>query len=266
MAVRLIATDVDGTLLNRERLLPPENITAIRKAQEKGVTVAICSGRFPENVYLLLRDGGLCCPIIGINGGCIVDERLTPLSSHYMGRGAAMAVQRLLEEAGAHYFIFNPQIVCTSDLSVRHHSELSAGERIRALGVSYVHGTEAARECARLPVYKFFISNRVPLEPLREKLRTIPGISLTQSNPANIEVMPAGVDKASGITEFANIMGVSMDDVMTLGDEENDIPMLRAAGIGVAMGNACPAAKAAARYVTESNDRGGFALALERFA
>ena len=81
----------------------------------------------------------------------------------------------------------------------------------------------------------------------------------------NIEIMPAGMDKGKGVRDMARAMGVSMDQVMALGDENNDIPMLRAAGFGVAMGNASEETKNAARFITASNAEEGFALALETY-
>lgn len=265
--IRLIATDIDGTLLNSHGVLPPENLQAIQAAQQLGITVAIASGRFPENVYCLLQHYGLVCPILGTNGGRIVDENLRPLAEHPMTTRAAVAVQTVLDQAGADYFAFGSNFVCSSNPAMRHHSELSDGEKITALGLSYRHGPEAAREsCARDNIYKFFVCDNVPFAPLRAALGKIEGISLTQSSPRNIEVMPEGVDKGQGVKEFAGLLGVPLSQVMTLGDQENDIPMLRTAGYGVAMGNASPETKAAAAFVTGTNDKAGFAAAVRWYA
>ena len=78
--IHLIASDVDGTLLNSHGTIPEENIAAIRAAQEKGIIFAIASGRFPENVYVRIQPYGLSCPIIGVNGCHITDEKLQPIS------------------------------------------------------------------------------------------------------------------------------------------------------------------------------------------
>ena len=267
LPVRLIATDIDGTLLSSRGVIPPDNLRAILGAQRSGITVAIASGRFPENAYCLLQSYGLSCPIIGTNGGRIVDENLRLLAEHPMTPQAAMAVQAMLDEAGADYFAFGAKFVCSSNSAMRHHSELSDGEKIMTLGLSYRHGPEAAREsCVHDAIYKFFVCNNVPFPPLREALAKIGGISLTQSGPHNIEVMPEHVDKGQGIRELAALLNIPLSQVMTLGDQENDIPMLRAAGYSVAMGNASPETKAAARFVTDTNDQAGFARAIERFA
>ena len=264
--IRLIATDVDGTLMNSHGVIPERNIRAIKKAREMGVQVAISSGRFPENVYILLEDYGLRCPIIGVNGAKVVDENLRTLSERLMKTEAAEAVLNVLLDMGADFFIFGVQSICVSRPDGVHHSELSQGERIAALGFTYYRGPEEAKKFVRRGVHKFYICDTKPLPPIRERLRQVPGIDLTQSGTYNIEVMPAGVDKAQGVRDLAKALGIPMAQVMTLGDEGNDIPMLRAAGYGVAMGNGSLEAKAAARFITDTNDQCGFAKAVEQFA
>lgn len=266
LPIRLIATDVDGTLLDSRGKIPPENLRAIRAAQEKGIIFAIASGRFPENVYVLLQDVGLSCPIIGTNGANNMDEHRHVLSQHFLPSYIALQVMELLNRHGADYFIFNPALICTSSTARLHHSELSYKEKLDPLGVLYTHGLEAALECCRGPVQKFFVCNNVPLAGLREELKTIPGILLTQSSPSNIEVMPEGIDKGQGVRDMAEAYGIPLSQVMTLGDEENDIPMLRIAGYGTAMGNASAKAKAAARYITDTNDNFGLAKAIKKYA
>ena len=265
--IRLIATDIDGTLLNSHLQIPERNLRAIRAAQEKGITVAISSGRFPENVYVLLQDYSLRCPIIGLNGADIIDENLNHLSETFIPPDCAQDILRQLVRLGSDYFLFCKQAICTSRETKKHHSELSYGDRIRTLGFTYYHGSEDAEMLVRQGVaHKFFVSDNVPLSLVREALRDIPGIDLTQSSTNNVEVMPLGIDKGLGVQLLADSLGIPMAQVMTLGDEGNDIPMLRAAGFGVAMGNGSAEAKAAARYVTDTNDNCGFAKAVEQYA
>ena len=266
LPIGLIATDIDGTLLNSGGIIPERNLRAIHLAQEKGIVVAIASGRFPENVYILLEQYGLKCPIIGDNGGRLTDENLHVLSDHVMDSKAAQDVLEILLRFGSDYFIFGDRMICTSADTILHHSELSQGNRMKELGFTYYHGREEAQKAVAQPVHKFFVCDNVPLEPVRQALSQVPNILLTRSGIHNIEVMPEGIDKASGVQDMARIYGISMDRVMTLGDESNDIPMLQAAGYGIAMANGSDAAKAAARYVTDTNDNCGFAKAIERYA
>ena len=265
--IRLIATDIDGTLLSSGLRIPERNLRAIRAAQERGITVAISTGRFPENVYVLLQDYGLRCPIVGTNGADVADGDLRRLSETFIAPGAAAEALRRLIRLGSDFFLFGGRAVCTGRETRQHHSELSYGGRIRALGLTYYHGpTEALGLAERGLVHKIFVCDNVPLPRVREALLALPGIDLTQSSTNNIEIMPPGADKGAGVRRLAEALGVPMAQVMAIGDEGNDVPMLRAAGCGVAMGNGSDAAKAAARFVTATNDDCGFARAVERFA
>jgi Cof subfamily protein (haloacid dehalogenase superfamily) len=263
--IRLIVTDIDGTLLDDRGKLPQENIRAIRKARERGIVVAICTGRFPENAYLLLEDYNLRCPIIGANGGRTVDEDLRTLTEHTMDPSAAAQVLDTVLTFGAQCFIFGRRFVCTCKEGGHHHSELSHGDRIRALGFTYYHGPQNARACVKTSVYKFYVCNDVPLEPIREALWMIPDTEITQSGEYNIEVMPKGINKGLGVKEFAAHLGIPMCQVMALGDENNDIPMLRHAALGIAMDNASDVVKSHANYITTHVDDNGIYNALRHF-
>ena len=152
LPIRLIATDMDGTLLDHRGQIPPENVRAVLEAQKRGVTVAIATGRFPEN------------------GACIVDERLRLLAMRVMDMAAAARTLDIILAAGADSFIFGHKIICTTRPDAHHHSELSQRDRIVRLGIGYTHGPEAARDMLRGPVHKFYICGSVPLEPIRRAL------------------------------------------------------------------------------------------------
>ena len=266
MPIRLIATDIDGTLLNSDHIIPEENIRAIRDAQKKGIIVAIASGRYVENVYLLLQQYGLSCHIIGVNGAKITDPDRNALISHFIDPAAVQAVYQKLIELQMDYFIFGIDSVCTARQTVKHHSELSYGKDIEKLGFHFYHGPEEAEKCCQNPVHKFFVCSNDRSDEVRAALQDIPGIELTRSSPRNVEINPAGVNKARGIEELAACFDIPLSQVMALGDEENDLPMLKAAGWGVAMGNGCESVKEAARFITDTNNQGGWAKAVRKYA
>ena len=266
LPIGLIATDIDGTLLRDEGVISQRNLRAIRAAQKKGVVFAIASGRFPENAFVLIQDYGLSCPIIGSNGARVLDENMRDIARHPMDRDAARRVLDILIALGADFFLFSDRSLCTSRTDLVHHSELDYGERIPGLGFAYRRGLDAARSMVETTVYKFYVCNNVPLDPVRRALRDVPRVELTRSGAYNLEVMPVGVNKGRGVVDLAARLGVPMDRVMTLGDEDNDLSMIRAAGSGIAMGNATDAVKQAAFYVTDTNQRDGLAQAIERFA
>lgn len=264
--IRLIASDVDGTLLNSRGQVSPASLSAIRAAQEKGIVFAIASGRFPENVYVRMAEYGIRCPIIGVNGCHITDENLNTIHTASMSGQAARAVMDLLFDRGVDFFMFNQHAICTSSAGLPHHSEITKPEEITSLGFRYYHGREEMLQCVNTPVQKYYICEGSRGDALWQQLERIPGIALTQSGDHNIEVIPAGVDKATGVSALARHLQIPLAQVMTLGDHENDIPMLAIAGCGVAMGNATKNAMAAARFITKDNDQEGLAHAIRTWA
>lgn len=260
--IRMIASDVDGTLLNSRGIITEESLSAIRAAQQAGIIFAIASGRFPENVYVRIRQYSLSCPIIGVNGCHITDENLQPIFTAAMAPQAAREVMDVLYDFGSEFFMFNTHSVCTSRKDLPHHSEITRPEEILALGFRYYHGREEMLSCINTPVHKYYICEGYRGDRLWQRLEKIPGIALTQSGDSNIEVIPEGIDKADGVRMLAAHYGIPMEQVMTLGDHENDIPMLQAAGFGVAMGNGTENAKKAARFITATHDENGLAKAI----
>ncbi len=263
--VLLIALDIDGTLTTRRGIIHPDNAAAVRDAQRAGVIVSIASGRSPGNIFLMLREAGLVCPLITVNGAQCTDEALNTFALHPMAPGTAAAVSDLLFSRGVRFFMMGDGFVCTSDETMRHHSELQFGERLTELGHRFFRGPAVLEKLARTEnILKFFVPETPGLDRIRSALKALPGIDVTRSGPNNIEILPHGVDKAVGIRDMAGKYGIPAENVMAVGDEENDIPMLDAAGWPVAMGNAAEEVKRHARFVTLTNDEAGVAAAIRR--
>ncbi len=265
--VKLIAMDMDGTLLDRQGNIFKENVEALKEAKKRGVAFAICSGRYPENASFVVLDSGLSCPVIGTNGAEILETPLGKvLFSHDMDKKAAKEVNDVLLSFNASYFTFGHKLITTSSQDARHHSELHQGEFLREQGaIRFCHGPEAILNSLEEGIAKFFVSDTGNLKEIYDALSKIDHIVLTRSSPINIEVMPVGVDKGTGVLELATHLGIKMEEVMALGDQENDLPMLERVGFGVAMGNAPQYVKDKARYQTLPYDQAGVAHAIEKF-
>ena len=264
--IKLIAMDVDGTLYNSRGQISKENIAAMRAAQEKGVVVAIATGRTPANMMVATREAGLLCPVIGTNGTHVVDENNRILFQHFMDPAAAVEAQERLSKLDTEYNVVTSDALCMSKQDTTYPMEKSFYDQLAAFGQECLFGPENARECARRRVHKMFAYNCADIQAVRDALRDIPGIYLSQSGSGNVEVMPVGADKILGVEALARHYGIAMKDVMTLGDEMNDYGMISGAGWGIAMGNAIPAIKQIARYVTQTCDQHGVAAAIWRYA
>ncbi len=265
--IRMIALDIDGTLMTSGGKFHPENVRAIRRAQDEGVIVAIASGRSPGNVYLLLEEYGLKCPMMTVNGAQSVDENLNTFALHPMKNGTAVRVAGLLLSEDIPFFMMGEGFICTSGEAMRHHSELAYGDRLPELGHVFYHGPERLMEMAQTgKILKLFVPDTPRLEEIRVTLRAEHGIALTRSGRRNIEIMTKDIDKATGIRDMAAHYGIDLSSVMAVGDEENDLPMLEAAGLPVAMGNATGAVKERAAHITATNDEAGVARAIYELA
>ena len=264
--IRLIAMDLDGTLLASGGRILPETLRALRAAQARGVTLALASGRYPENAAAIFVDNGLIGPVMGANGAIIQDAPMgQTLFLHMMAKETAMAVREYLDGMLADYIIFSLKRVVTSRVGLTHRSELNDGPRMERLGgIRFGHGPEAVEMALKEGVCKFYVCEHPRLPEMAKSLRNVPGLLVTRSGVNNIELMPAGIHKGHGIGEMAKWLGVPMAEVMAFGDEENDLPMLTAVGFGVAMGNAPEHVRAQCAYATESNEENGIAHAIDR--
>ena len=265
--IRLIAMDLDGTLLQRDQTILPQTLQALRAAEAKGVTLALASGRYPENASLVFLDHGIDGPVMGANGAIIDDAPMgTTLAVHFMPGASAAAICGILDRAGADYILFSYKRVTTSRTDLQHRSEINDGERIHRLGgVTFAHGPAGIREALRQGVSKIFVFNHPRLAELADEIRSVPGVQVTRSGELNIEIMPRGIHKGNGIRELARHLGIPLSAVMAFGDEENDLEMLRSVGYGFAMGNAPEHVRRQCRRATDSFERDGIGKAIRRY-
>ena len=255
--------DLDGTLLKKDGTVHPENGAMIREAQRRGALCVIATGRATGNALAKVRQAGLVCPVSAMNGTQLTDEEGRVLASHPMSAEAAAAVERVLASDRADYVLMGEKRICTSREDFYHHSELEYGPEMRKKGCVFLWGKEKLRlEAEKGPVYKYYVCHMEDPERLLERVGAVEGLTLTRSGRDNLEIMTAGRDKGTGIGELAALRGIGREEIMAVGDEMNDLPMIRYAGFGVAMGNADDKVKAAAAFVTASNEEAGVARAI----
>ncbi|MGN0746817.1 MAG: Cof-type HAD-IIB family hydrolase [Aristaeellaceae bacterium] len=272
--IRLIAMDMDGTLLGKERgVIPPVNLQALRDAQARGIHLCLASGRALDDAGFHAFDAGLSMAVIALNGGVICLEPLGPVvSSRHIPEAAARRVYGLIQQAGLPFALFSDHDVALSRPSAYagQLKEVWGTFMDREGGRTRVLTDPGAVEPRLARVSKFVvtsISDPALLPPLRESIGSLcPEVEVTSSWMDNIEINPRGVNKGSALTALAERLGIPMAQVMAIGDNDNDVSMLEAAGYGVAMGNATPAAMAAAAYVTLPCLEDGVAAAIRALA
>lgn len=269
--VRLIAMDMDGTLLNSRQELTQENVNALKAAQRQGVKLAICSGRSPgDNALFALENGFPDCAILSLNGAYCLESAAAqaPYANHLMARDTALQALRWLREAAV-----------TTGCFLQNNIVIFPGQGYQPEGLFWcshlskpgapvlTEGEEAFQRAFESGLNKFICidDDLSRLSAVQKRLQTLPGLEITSSWPQELELMPQNVNKGRAVGELALKLGLTADEVMTLGDYDNDLTMIRYAGYGVAMGNAADCVKAAASYQTLSNDENGVAAAIRRF-
>lgn len=275
MNIQLIAMDMDGTLLGADHFRIPEgNLAALRQAHERGIRLALCSGRIPDDAGFFALDAGLPMHILGLNGGCCLDRPLGPIvRSAYMPADAARQIIDMLDAAQLEYGVFSDNDLIVSAPSVSERDlQVLWGAHLTRPGARCVigkggEGLEAMLQRGVNKIVAFTRTNMELLPPLRRRMEAeIPQVEVSSSWVNNIEINPRGVNKGTALTALAASLSIPMEQVMALGDNDNDVPMLSVAGVGVAMANSTPAALAAADYVTLDNKRCGVAAAIRALA
>jgi Cof subfamily protein (haloacid dehalogenase superfamily) len=259
--VRLIAVDLDGTLLRNDRTLSARSYQALKRATRHNVYVVIATARPPRDLASLLPDNDFCAYAACCNGaltyavrdGAIVDHR--PLH-----RAEIIRLVRRLKRTGRDVRF----AIESGTAFVYEHGFPGAGiyQDVASQGLREVLRVGANPLATKLLVSQF----ESEVEDLARAVRAAAadGASVTHSSGAFVEVGAPGTSKATALAGICRALGVARSDVVAFGDMPNDAPMLEYAGLGVAVGNAHPALKQIAHIVTGSNDEDGVAVLLDR--
>ncbi|KUI22984.1 HAD family hydrolase [Mycobacterium sp. GA-1285] len=264
----LIASDVDGTLLDDDEKVSARTRAAVTAAVESGTTFVLATGRPPRWVQPVVDALGFAPMAVCANGAVLydpADDRIVTartLSTDVLGElaeiatraipGAGLAVERVGRSA---HDAATPQFV--SSPGYEHawlnpdNTEVSLEDLLSAPAVKLLVRKAGARSCDMAAA-------------LADHVGRVGDITYSTNNGL-IEIMPAGISKATGVAELAEPLGIAADEIITFGDMPNDVPMLEWAGLGVAMGHAHPDALAAADEVTSTNNDDGVARVLERW-
>lgn len=268
--IRLIAMDMDGTLLNPKQVISPGNAEALRLASQAGIKLAICSGRAASDIAMFALENNLNdCALLGTNGTyCWFSPKREVFADHVFSQKALDEMIRILneEEILTAYFAQNKVLVLNDPHNVSDTWWTS--HRTGPYALKVLFGMEAVPEISVNGVNKLVATTEdaEKLVRARKRLEKVEGLEITSSWINNLEIMPAGYDKGTAVSELAAQLGLKREQVMTFGDYDNDLPMIEWAGMGVAMGNACEKVKNVAKFVTRTNAEDGVAWAIRKIA
>ena len=270
MKQKILFLDLDGTLLNDRKEITAGNRRAIREALDRGHRIVITSGRPLKSSLAQARRLGLAgegCYVIAYNGGAVYDcSRGETIHREALALDALYQVYDEAERRGMYIQTYDQEDVvieprCGEENAVRYCA---------SIGLDWRRIGDVRRDLSEAPVKALLIDyqDREPLEAMERWLRDhLAGrADCFFSSRYFLEVTPAGVNKGSAVTALCARLGMDIRDSVAAGYENNDVSMLRAAGVGAAMSNAVPAAKAAADYVTErDNNHDGIEEVIRKF-
>ena len=266
---RLVCSDIDGTLLNRDRDLSDATVRAIRALDEKGVPFVMISARMPSAMRPFLAKAGINRPIVCFNGAYIESEikpdgRPRVLRTRTMNYEAFLNMLHLLQDYPVHVSAFykdswyangmdrwtereihntrvRPQIVPTNDMLYRFSCEGQSAHKVLVMG------------------------EKDTIEQVYHRLASLFGdhVDIYRSKDTYLEINAKAISKEKSLAVIARYFDIQADRIVAFGDNYNDIGMLSSAGLGVAVGNAKEVVKAAADRVTDENIFDGVAKCLE---
>lgn len=261
--VGLIAIDLDGTLLTREKIITEKTVRTLMEAQEKGIVVCINTGRMAQDAYAMAQEYGLTCAVCGNNGAHIIDAQGKSVHELLIPPEEALELCEIGLESGlrltAHY-----------DGFVAVHPETSTYKSVSKCGLPCYYGYDEMVRLAAGGMRKIVMGGELN-DPRLLKIRQImaekyPHLVLASSWAANVEINPKGAGKDAALLAMCKAFNVTLERTMALGDAENDLPALRIAGYSVAMGNASEEVKAICRFETKTNTEDGVAYAVRKWA
>lgn len=281
--MKLIAIDLDETLLSTDCTISQGNIDSIREAQEQGNIIAISSGRSFHDIKQILQNADLGCPIIAGNGaislqhGTIIHKLTLPIS-------VVIDMMAQLEENDSYYEIYtkngifikqngkdtlvkeimdwqNPISGITKDWAYNEIDiQYSQYGLLSVPDFNHIDFTD-------LEVYKIFVLpfDNCKLNRLRELFKQRGDISVTISGIEKIDMGHLESSKGSALKKVAQYFGVPLEDTVAIGDNLNDLSMFQTAGMSIAMGNAVDELRKRATYITKDHNDNGIAYAFREY-
>ena len=277
--IKLIASDMDGTLLNHNHKIPKENVELINYAKNQGIEFIVATGRAYYEALPALNEENINCDVISFNGGIVYDKNGNIISITPMLPKDLYYTIEILKSFDISYQLYTKNTIYTTSIEtdinayidlIRSNGYEPDVEHLRAeaqqkLDVGYITEVENIElylnEKENPPIKIIAISNDISkLENAAKLLLENKSISVTSSGANNIEIMHKNATKGEALKEIAKIYGINLENAVAIGDNLNDQAMLDIVGYSVAMKNGNIKLKEQAKYVTEkTNSEGGVA-------
>lgn len=268
---KLVAIDLDGTLLNSEKKISHGNIRAVQRAMEKDVKVVICSGRIFNGAMIYARQIFSQDPVVACNGAMIKDLKTGEFwYNNSLNLNDCFKIIDICHKENIYFHAYSGNTMYSERMEgsaafySKLNNELPPEDRI---DVRVVDDVSAALKDSSKAVAKIVVISQ-ELELLmkaRKQVTELGSVEVVSSFYDNFEVVNGGVSKGNAIRFLSDKLDIKREEIIAIGDNENDYSMIQFAGLGVAMGNAEIPVKELADYITLDNDEDGVAAVINKF-
>ncbi len=268
MKYKLVVTDMDGTLLNSNNEVSEENKKALEKLRSMGVHVAIATGRMYTTAKIYAKHLGIVTPIICSNGAVVKnlgnDERIhgSPITKEN-----CIKLIDMFKEHNTYFHFYSEDTIFGEKLEGKMLYFSEWGKTLKEEDRIKVKIVKDSREIidSNEIIYKFGfqIDDPIKLKDISKHISARADVEIHKSFWNMVDIMTKGVNKGKAVERLGKSLGVKQEEIIAIGDNQNDMSMLEYAGLGVAMGNAEEDVKAIADYITDTNDNNGVAKVIE---
>lgn len=261
MPIKLVITDLDGTMFDCDEVLPDFAVAFAQKLEEQGVHFCFATGRSMLAAKPWMERLNIVTPCVLSNGSMIAD-RYQILEQHDFA--ASVIKEQLCRADCEGISVILSSLKLGDDVPMRRTPFV---ERSQArLGCYQVIAPPKESEWENLQLHKVTVTDDLKrIEPLYKQLRDIAQISCVYYGSGGMEIMPHNCNKATAVKNLCLKLGIPLTQVLAIGNDKNDIEMLTMCGVGVAVGNACPEAKDCADYICTKDLAFGVLEAIEKF-
>lgn len=271
MKYKLIAIDMDGTLLNSQNRISDRNKEIVKKATDKGVKIVLSTGRIFLSALHFARFLEIETPIISCNGAYVAEHNNSNIIYEKpISVNSSKKIIDLAEEKGIYYHFYDDTTFFARRVSETVNNYYKLNEEVdekEKINIRIIDNPMEIIKREKPLIYKFVFveDDKEKLLDFRKEASKINGTEIASSWWNNMEVMNRGVSKGKALDELCNVLNINTEEVVAIGDNENDIPMLKTAGFSIAMGNGEDEVKKIAHTVTSTNDENGVGEAIEKF-
>jgi Cof subfamily protein (haloacid dehalogenase superfamily) len=261
--IRMVIADVDGTLVTQEKVLTKRAAEAVSHLQQAGIQFSVTSGRPPRGMAMLIDPLKLTQPLAAFNGGVLIEPDLTTVvDQKYLPAGVPDKVIAAIEKHGLDVWLYTDTGWFVRDSNAAHVAREQWTVKFPPTVVKTFAGL-----LSRVAKIVGVSDDYERVAKCEKDVQRAGGehISAARSQPYYLDVTHPHANKGEVVLAMSKLLNIPAAEIATIGDMPNDVLMFQKSGVSIAMGNASPEVQASATYVTSSNEREGFAKAIEEF-